>query len=198
MARDGAGSYSLPAGNPVVSGTTISSTTHNTTMSDIASALTQSLSKDGQTAPTANLQMAGFKLTGVGDATARNQYASAGQVQDGALNYLTSVSGTDTITATSAPVITAYAAGQRFAFIAAGANTGAATININALGAKAITKSGAVALVAGDIASGAIIAVISVFRDRARERRSAASAESRRRASDAISKRPSEGRTLRK
>ena len=49
MPRNGSGSYSLPAGNPVVTGTTISSTTHNNTMSDIASEMTNSVDKDGQT-----------------------------------------------------------------------------------------------------------------------------------------------------
>ena len=63
MSRNGAGTYVLPSGNPVVTNTTISSTWANNTLSDIAGALTQSLSKDGQTTPTANLPMGGFKLT---------------------------------------------------------------------------------------------------------------------------------------
>jgi hypothetical protein len=65
MPRNGSGTYSLPAGNPVVTGTTISSTVQNNTTSDIATALTNSLAKDGQTTPTANLPMGGFKLTGL-------------------------------------------------------------------------------------------------------------------------------------
>ena len=44
--------------------------------------------------------------------------------------------------------------------MSAGANTGAATLNINALGAKTIAKWGALALSAGDIASGAIVQVV--------------------------------------
>ena len=36
MAFNGSGVFSLVAGNPVVSGTVISSTTHNNTMTDIA------------------------------------------------------------------------------------------------------------------------------------------------------------------
>jgi hypothetical protein len=66
MPRNGSGTYSLPSGNPVVTGTTISSTTHNNTMSDIATALTQSISSTGVTTPSANLPMGGFKLTGLG------------------------------------------------------------------------------------------------------------------------------------
>lgn len=157
MSRNGSGSYSLPAGNPVTTGTTISSTVHNNTLSDIATALSDSLAKDGQTTPTANLPMGGYAHTGVGDATARTQYAKVSQIQDGGYVTLSSVSGTNTITATCAPAITAYAAGQSFKFTAAGANTGAVTLNINSLGAKAVTKEGATALAAGDIASGAVV-----------------------------------------
>ena len=49
MSRNGSGTYSLPSGNPVVSGTTITSAWANTTLSDMASALTGSLASDGQT-----------------------------------------------------------------------------------------------------------------------------------------------------
>ena len=49
MSRNGSGTYSLPSGNPVVTGTTISSTWANNTLSDIANGLTQSISADGQT-----------------------------------------------------------------------------------------------------------------------------------------------------
>jgi len=60
MSRNGSGTYTLPAGNPVVTGTTISSTWANNSLSDIATALTQSLAKDGQTVPTANIPLGGF------------------------------------------------------------------------------------------------------------------------------------------
>jgi hypothetical protein len=69
MSRNGTGTYTLPAGNPVVTGTTISSTWANNTLNDIATALTQSLAKDGQTTPTANIPMGSFKLTGLGAPT---------------------------------------------------------------------------------------------------------------------------------
>lgn len=156
---NGSGSYSLPAGNPVTTGTTISSTTHNNTLADIASAMTNCLTKDGQTTPVASIPMGGYAHTGVADATARTQYAKVSQVQDGGYVTLSSVSGADTITATCAPAITAYAAGQFFTFVSAGANTGAVTLNINSLGAKAVTKEGTTALAAGEIASGAVICV---------------------------------------
>lgn len=58
MSRDASGTYSLPAGNPVVTGTTITSSWANNTMNDIASALTDSLSRSGQGSMTAGLKLA--------------------------------------------------------------------------------------------------------------------------------------------
>lgn len=161
MSRNGSGTYSLPAGNPVVTGTTISSTWANNTLSDIATALTASIANDGQTPITANLPMSTFKHTGVGNASARTDYAATGQVQDGSFIYVATVGGTaDAITLTPSPAITAYVAGQTFRFIASGANTGATTVNISAVGAKNITKNGTTALAAGDIPSGAIVEIV--------------------------------------
>ena len=159
MPRNGSGSYNLPSGNPVVASTVISSTWANNTLSDIGTALTSSIANDGQTVPVANLPMAAFRHTNVANAQNRNEYAAAGQVQDGALQWLTSVAGTNTITASITPSPSAYTAGQTFRFTAAGANTGAVTLNINGLGAKAVTRNGTTPLVSGDIPSGAVIDV---------------------------------------
>ena len=62
MSRNGSGTYSLPAGNPVVTGTTIASTWANTTMTDLASALTDSVAADGQTPMTGNLDLNTHKI----------------------------------------------------------------------------------------------------------------------------------------
>ena len=70
MSRNGSGVYSLPAGNPVVTGTTIASTWANTTLSDIQTALTQSISADGQTPITGALQMGGNDIQNAGTVTA--------------------------------------------------------------------------------------------------------------------------------
>jgi len=160
MARNGAGTYNLPIGNPVTTGTTISSTWANSTLTDIATALTGSIASDGQTVVSANLPMSGYAHTGVGNATIRTMYASAGQVQDNTAAYLTSVSGTNAITAVAAFGMSAYATGQRFSFLAAGTNTSAVTLNINSIGAKAVTKNGSTALAGNEIASGAIVEVV--------------------------------------
>jgi hypothetical protein len=67
MARNGSGTYSLPIGNPVITGTTISSTWANNTLTDIANALTGSLSADGQTTASGNLNMGSYRITNAGD-----------------------------------------------------------------------------------------------------------------------------------
>lgn len=155
MARNGSGTFSLVAGNPVTSGTAISSSTHNSTMSDIATALTQSIASDGQTTPTANLPMGTFRHTNVGDASVRTDYAAAGQVQDGSFTWAGTAGGTaNAITLTLSPSISAYAAGQSFTYKSgASANTGAMTVAVSGLTTKAIQKNGA-ALASGDHPAG--------------------------------------------
>ena len=153
MARDGAGTYNLPQ-PPFVSGTVISSTATNSNNSDIAAALTQSIARDGQTVPTANLPMGTYRHTGVGNAVARTDYAAMGQVQDGAGIWCGTAGGTaNALTLTPSPAITAYAAGQMFRFTAgAAANTGATTVAVSGLTAQAIQNAGA-ALTGGEIAA---------------------------------------------
>ena len=70
MSRNGSGVYSLPASNPVVTGTTISSTWANTTMSDLAAALTDSVAADGQTPMTGNLDLNTHKIVNLVAGTA--------------------------------------------------------------------------------------------------------------------------------
>ena len=65
MSRNGSGTYSLPAGNPVVTGTTITSTWANNTLNDIASALTGSLAAEGQTTATGPLNMGDNEIQNV-------------------------------------------------------------------------------------------------------------------------------------
>jgi hypothetical protein len=80
MSRNGSGTYSLPAGNPVVTGTTIASTWANNTLSDIASALTGSVASDGQTPMTGNLDLNSNKITNLANATLSTDAVAYGQV----------------------------------------------------------------------------------------------------------------------
>lgn len=124
-----------------------------------ATGLTNCITKDGQTTVTANLPMAGYRHTGVGDATARNHYVTLGQVSDNKNRYCTVGGTADVITLSTVIAFPAYVAGMELSFISSGANTGAVTVNVDGLGAKAITKNGTDALIAGDIPSGAYITI---------------------------------------
>jgi len=160
MAYNGAGTFLInSAGQPVVAGTTISETVFNALTADLATGLSTAITKDGQTTATANLPMGGFKLTNLAAGTAATDSARLGQVQSGAATLI-AITGTNTIVGTLTPTLTAYAAGQQFSFVAAATNTASMTLNINGLGAKAITRSGATALIAGDITIGKMITVI--------------------------------------
>lgn len=111
----------------------------------IATALSESIARDGQTVITANLKMSGFKHTDVADADARDQYAVVGQTQDSAYTWAGTSGGTaDAQTISVTPAITAYAAGQVFRFTAGSGltNTGAMTLAVNGLTAKSVKSSG--------------------------------------------------------
>src|SRR5262245_19218842 len=107
----------------------------------MANAISNRWLLDGGNQPAADLPMNAKKFTGVANAAARNQFATAGQVADGALIYGGTAGGTaNALTITLAPAITAYVTGATFAFKAAATNTGAATINANAVGVRNLRK----------------------------------------------------------
>ena len=160
MAFNGSGVFVInSSGQPVVANTVISSTVFNALTADLATGLSTCITKDGQTTPTANIPMGTFKFTNLGNGSAATDSATLGQVQASTTKLVT-VTGTDTITGTMTPALTAYASGQMFYFVAAGANTGAVTLNIDGLGARNVTRHGSVALVAGDILSGEVCVVV--------------------------------------
>lgn len=75
MSRNGSGTYVPPSGtwNPAIDGVTATGADWNALLSDLSAALTQSVSKDGQTTMTGNLPMGGFVLTGLGAGAATGQ-----------------------------------------------------------------------------------------------------------------------------
>ena len=68
MAFNGSGTYTLP-GAALTTGATVSSTENNTFRNDVATAFNKTSTRDGQTVPTANLPMGGFKHTGLAAGT---------------------------------------------------------------------------------------------------------------------------------
>lgn len=147
MAYNGSGTFVLVSGNPVVTGTTISSTWANNTLNDIATGLSTAITKDGQTTPTANIPMGGYKVTGAGAATTNGdlvryeQVASLRQAQTG--TYFTTGGTTTAYTLTPTPAITSLIAGQRFNVVFNAANTTTSTtLAISGLTAKTLKLYG--------------------------------------------------------
>jgi hypothetical protein len=82
-------------------------------------------------------------------------------IQNDAYNYTASTTAANTYTATLSPAPTSYTAGMRVPVKFTNANTGAATINLNSLGAKSIVKPDGTALSSsGEIAAGMIALLI--------------------------------------
>lgn len=129
-------------------------------MDGFATGLSGCVTRDGQSPATANLPMGGFKHTNAAVATARSDYATYGQLQDSAGQYVATVGGTATaITLTPSPAITAYATGQAFKFKTGSAATGATTVAISGLTAKTVVNQDGGAIVSGQWASGELITI---------------------------------------
>jgi hypothetical protein len=159
VARDGSGNYSLPEA-AFVNGSTIDATAVNSDFSDIASALTQSMSKDGQTTPTANQPMNNYKHTGVGAASARTDYARADQVIGSVLDYAIDTGSADAYAIAPSPGISAYVVGQTFRLKVINANaTTTPTLAVNGLTAGLIKWPDGTALQAGDLPANSFIQV---------------------------------------
>lgn len=83
----------------------------------------------------------------------------AKNIQNSVYSFVADAEASDTYAITLVPAVGAYATGQVFWFTANTVNTGAATLNVNALGAKAIKKNHDQDLENGDIESGSAICV---------------------------------------
>lgn len=84
--------------------------------------------------------------------TARQMMADlVREFQVNAVKVLASVAGTNTITGSMTPDLTSYSAGMLVIFTPANNTTGAATINIDSLGAKSIVRGDGTALESGDL-----------------------------------------------
>lgn len=152
MAFNGSGVFTLVAGNPVVTGTTISSTWANNTLSDIATGLSTTLTKDGQSTPTADIPMGGFKVTGLGAATLDGDalrfqdkttfiadFATKAGVQVQTYTAFTTAGTTTAYTLTPTPAIGSLVAGQRFRVKFNAANTTQTpTLAVSGLAATAL------------------------------------------------------------
>ena len=105
MSYNGSGTFNInSSGQPVVTGTTISSTAFNALTADLGTGLSTALTKDGQTTPTANIPLGGYKITGLANATLSTDAMAYGQFTAfGTPGYTTTATaaGTTTLTVSS-------------------------------------------------------------------------------------------------
>lgn len=143
MPRNGSGTYLLPTGiNPVVTQTLITSNWANTTMSDIATALTGSIARDGQGVPTADIPWGGFRLTNLADATELTDAINLRTAQSSKYLRAMSVTGVNDITATLVGGLQVPISGQLLILTPTADNTGPATLALNGGDAYPITTPG--------------------------------------------------------
>lgn len=129
----------------------------DTEMDGFATGLTDCITKDGQSTPTANIPFGGFKLVNVGAATLATDAVNAGQIQGGLLTYYVDTGAADVYVITPAPAISVYAAGQSWLVKITNTNTTTTpTINVNGLGAKTIVLSDSTALTANILAASGV------------------------------------------
>lgn len=158
MPFNGSGTFVLPAGNPV-SGVS-NSTIHNNTNSEIAVALTNCITRDGQSPATENIPMGGFKITGLaaginpGEAMRVDEGATKSDLQTQSHTKFTAGGTADAITGALSPAISSYTAGLVVTATVAANTSATPTIAINGLSAVTVKKYDAtgakVALSAGD------------------------------------------------
>jgi len=154
MSLNGSGVYSAnTSGQPVQNGETVDPDVFNALITDIATALSTAVFKDGQQTITANLPMSNYILTGLGSGLANRGYsARIGDIQDSTATFVAGGGTADAITATFVPAITAVVDGMELCVRATAANaTTTPTFSPNGLTARTIKKQGGQALVAGDI-----------------------------------------------
>jgi hypothetical protein len=148
MARDGSGTYSRTNSRYV--GTTtwqqdfnvnqkVDYQGHDAHDNDIATALTDSLSRTGKGAMLANLNLGGFKVTNLAEGTASNDLATLQQVQRGFGLFATAAGTAPNFTATLTPAPASISDGFMFRLLVPTApTTGTITVNVNGLGAKKV------------------------------------------------------------
>ena len=159
MARNGSGTM-VKVGDNFVFDTVISESIMNAMINDIITALTQSVSKDGQTTLTGNLNAGSKKLTALAVGTALTDSLTLGQAQNASMNYVASdTGGQNAAVIAPAPAVTSYVAGQVFHFKAAANSTGATTLNVSGLGTKAVQVAGS-AISGASITTAGITSVI--------------------------------------
>jgi len=137
-------------------GTKIRADNHDTHDQDIADGIEACLAKNGENAMTGALNMGGQKATNAAVGTAASDLSTLAQVQANTVSYAADGGAANAYTVSLSPAATAYTAGMQVCFKVANTNTGASTINVNALGVKNIFVDGA-AVTGGELMAGDMV-----------------------------------------
>ena len=119
-------------------GINIEAVQHDAAEQDIASALSSVLKRDGGNTASADIPMGGNKLTGLGSGSAAGDSVPLGQAARQVEAYVNDTGAADAYVAAPSPAWTAYANGNFLRLKISNTNTGAATLDVSGLGAKAI------------------------------------------------------------
>ena len=151
MSFNGSGTFLInSAGQPVVTNTIISSTAFNALTADLATGLSTCLTKDGQSTPTANIKLGGFKLTNVGAPTLSGDALVFGQAAT--VSTLTAT-GASTLAAISVSGLGTYTNTQTFS----GSTSALAAKLKNALEGVTISATAATGTINYDLTSQAVL-----------------------------------------
>jgi hypothetical protein len=151
MSFNGSGTFLInSAGQPVVPNTIITSTAFNALTADLAAGLSTCLTKDGQTTPTANIKLGGFKLTNVGAATIAGDALSFGQAAT--VSTLTAT-GASTLAAISVSGLGSYTNTQTFS----GSTSAPALKLYNALEGVTISATAATGTIAYNVTDQSVL-----------------------------------------
>ena len=119
--------------------TKILASRHDDDANDTAAALNQTFLADGRKTAAGHFKMGGYRVQGMGDATERQDAATAKQVQGAAFNYGTDVSQeANVLRVNLAPAPQTMPNGMLVFVKVANANTGKTTLQINTLPAKPV------------------------------------------------------------
>lgn len=157
MSFNGSGTFVInSAGQPVVTNTIITSTAFNALTADLATGLSTCLTKDGQTTPTANIKLGGFKLTGVGAPTLSGDalvFGQAATVSNLTATGTLNVSGASTLAAISVSGLGTYTNTQTFT----GSTSAVGAKLRNALEAVTISATAATGTIAYDVTTQSVL-----------------------------------------
>jgi hypothetical protein len=148
------------AGTPVSADTDILSSVFNNVLTELEDGLSTAICRDGQSTISQSIPFNDKKITNLGAGLLQADAASIKNLIEQTGIYIATVGGTGnaiTLTSVASSAIGSYTAGMLISFIAGATNTSTVTINVDGLGAKAITKAGTLALTSNDIISGQLV-----------------------------------------